>query len=774
MMSAASSIAARSGPARRLVMSLLAACTAALLLLGQSGAALADPPAASPAATQPANTPDQQRLENVILAAKQYLGVPYRVGTEGPSLFDCSGLVFRAFSDVGLVDRIGGARLRAAGYMRWFASRGLMTADESQAQRGDLVIYNGGTHIGIFLGDGRVISALTNPFGVTVHSLHGVGLPVTGFLRPDWSGKGEVPPFVPVNLPDVPEAPVTLVQGADWMPALDSSVTAPAQRDGKEVVELRTPNSRTFANADGTYTTEFHAQPIFYQPAGTTDRADLAPIDLTFSADAKTDSATVASSPVVITTRPADDADGFISAVTGDFSVSLGLATQSGIDSSKSVPMVVEGGRVVDYFDLQPQHVGLRVAGRTDGFKSFIVLNKATDQNRFSFVLDAPGLTAALADDGSIALSAADGLVVGRLPAPVLLDSSDVDGNGGGVFTSAASWSLDTTGDAPVLTAVIDRDYLEEAVLPAFLDVSLVGFGGAAPGADVTFVSSTHPNANLTGLQRPESAGYDELWLGHQPNTRNDNAVLLRFNGLAALLGTVDVASASLELLPYLQKTANGATVVRRATSDWSASSVTWLTQPTADDEDALTVTTEGGAWSTIDVSAYMTDVLSRGMADYGLVLSGDGSAGTSWKRLAGSDAGGNAEFGPRLVVTWSGLRPSALPADPAAAGTLSWASPSFAAPQARYQVEISDDGFATAATASGTVKGQAGKAASWSVPPDALGDGAYEWRVRVKYGTDTAWSPWSTPASLTVGVPALSGAGDGVLVPHGAVATPA
>ena len=107
---------------------------------------------------------------------------------------------------------------------------------------------------------------------MTVHSLHGVNEPVTGFLRPDWSGKGEVPPFVPItNLPDVPEVPVSLVPGADWMPVLDPSLSAPAQREGNEVVELRTLNSRTFANRDGTFTTEFHAQPIFYQPAGTTN-----------------------------------------------------------------------------------------------------------------------------------------------------------------------------------------------------------------------------------------------------------------------------------------------------------------------------------------------------------------------------------------------------------------------------------------------------------------------------------------------------------------------
>src|SRR4051794_2894464 len=56
--------------------------------------------------------------EAVIAAAKQYLDYPFQIGSEGPNKFDCSGLVFRAFTDAGEGPRIGGMRLRAAGYMQ--------------------------------------------------------------------------------------------------------------------------------------------------------------------------------------------------------------------------------------------------------------------------------------------------------------------------------------------------------------------------------------------------------------------------------------------------------------------------------------------------------------------------------------------------------------------------------------------------------------------------------------------------------------------------------
>ncbi len=126
--------------------------------------------------------------EAVIAAAQQYLGHPFQLGSEGPKFFDCSGLVYRAFSDAGELPRIGGLRLRAEGYMQYFVSRGRFTRDEAEAVRGDLVIYEMGVHIGIYLGNGRVISALINPWGVSIHSLHGVHLQVSYFLHVNWGG----------------------------------------------------------------------------------------------------------------------------------------------------------------------------------------------------------------------------------------------------------------------------------------------------------------------------------------------------------------------------------------------------------------------------------------------------------------------------------------------------------------------------------------------------------------------------------------------------------
>jgi cell wall-associated NlpC family hydrolase len=139
-------------------------------------------PGLAPAPAMAARNPAQA----VLVEARKYLGTPYKLGTEGPNLFDCSGFIYRAFKDAGELPRIGGMRLRAAGYMRWFVTRGLFTRDEAKAEPGDLVVWNNGSHAGIYLGDGKAISALKNPHGITVHSIHGISLPLTYFLRVDW------------------------------------------------------------------------------------------------------------------------------------------------------------------------------------------------------------------------------------------------------------------------------------------------------------------------------------------------------------------------------------------------------------------------------------------------------------------------------------------------------------------------------------------------------------------------------------------------------------
>lgn len=127
--------------------------------------------------------------EAVIEIAQSYLGTPYRLGAEGPAFVDCSGLIFRVFADAGELPLIGGGRRRAIGYYGWFRNRGMITTNIDGGTRGDLVYYRRDnsrwSHIGVYLGDGKVLSALTT--GVAVHRLQALEQSrFVAFLRVNW------------------------------------------------------------------------------------------------------------------------------------------------------------------------------------------------------------------------------------------------------------------------------------------------------------------------------------------------------------------------------------------------------------------------------------------------------------------------------------------------------------------------------------------------------------------------------------------------------------
>jgi uncharacterized protein YycO len=138
-------------------------------------------PAATPEAVE-ANT--STRAADVIRVAKAQLGKPWVYGATGPGSFDCSGLVIYAFKQTGNLGVIGNGKFRSARAMYdYFRSKGKTS---SSGRPGDLVVWGGGTHIGIYLGDGKAISTLTS--GVKVHGVHAVTAKFTAYLKTGLSG----------------------------------------------------------------------------------------------------------------------------------------------------------------------------------------------------------------------------------------------------------------------------------------------------------------------------------------------------------------------------------------------------------------------------------------------------------------------------------------------------------------------------------------------------------------------------------------------------------
>lgn len=104
--------------------------------------------------------------QDLVESATKYLGTPYVWGGEtlAEGGLDCSGLVQLSLADLGItgVPRVA----------RDQATIGQAVPSLAEALPGDLVILSGGSHIGIYVGDGKMIDAPKPGKAVTVRDVY--------------------------------------------------------------------------------------------------------------------------------------------------------------------------------------------------------------------------------------------------------------------------------------------------------------------------------------------------------------------------------------------------------------------------------------------------------------------------------------------------------------------------------------------------------------------------------------------------------------------------
>jgi cell wall-associated NlpC family hydrolase len=165
--------------------------------------------AALTAAGAGATTTSTPTGQDLVTAATRYVGVPYVWG--GESLdeggLDCSGLVQRALADLGVTDVPRVAREQM--------TLGTAVPSLDQALPGDLVVFGGGTHIGIYVGGGRMIDAPQPGKAVTVRDVYAEPTAIRRVL---------------------PQAGATTTATTTATPATASTAVAAAQRAALEVL----------------------------------------------------------------------------------------------------------------------------------------------------------------------------------------------------------------------------------------------------------------------------------------------------------------------------------------------------------------------------------------------------------------------------------------------------------------------------------------------------------------------------------------------------------
>jgi peptidoglycan DL-endopeptidase CwlO len=117
---------------------------------------------AAPPINVPVGNPGVGHPEAAQIAL-HYLGVPYVWGGSSPSGFDCSGLVMYVYAQLGI-------SLPHYTVAQWNAT---LPVSSSAMQPGDLVFFNGLSHVGIYIGGGQFVDAPHTGAVVRIDNLSG-------------------------------------------------------------------------------------------------------------------------------------------------------------------------------------------------------------------------------------------------------------------------------------------------------------------------------------------------------------------------------------------------------------------------------------------------------------------------------------------------------------------------------------------------------------------------------------------------------------------------
>ena len=146
----------------------LAGSHVALCVCGSSWTISAPSPTttAATATTPPPPAALRPGYPQAASIALKYLGVPYRWGGASPATgFDCSGLVMYVYAQLG----VQLPHQAAAQYTDGVA------VPRDQLQPGDLVFFDGLSHVGIYIGGGQFVDAPHTGSAARIDSLGGLG-----------------------------------------------------------------------------------------------------------------------------------------------------------------------------------------------------------------------------------------------------------------------------------------------------------------------------------------------------------------------------------------------------------------------------------------------------------------------------------------------------------------------------------------------------------------------------------------------------------------------
>ncbi|MFD8079268.1 DNRLRE domain-containing protein [Streptomyces sp. NPDC059718] len=522
-----------------------------------------------------------------------------------------------------------------------------------------------------------------------------------------------------------------------------------------EVLSARTSDSTTWALPSGELQTAAYAGPVRVKQDGTWQDIDTSLSDTGTSLTPQAAAADIAVS---------DGGDTALASVAkGDKSFGLGWQDEL------PTPQVKDDTASYDLGEGQT----LTVTALPQGFSQNVVLDQQPDGPvSYRIPLDLDGLKLSQADSGHLLLKDSDGKLVAEAPAPMMWDSTKNEVSGEPEHQARVATKIETGDDGrQTLVLTPAADFLATATYPVTVDPTST----LAETTDTWIQTPDYEDSQVSSTEL-KSGTYDAG--GHIARS------YLMFD-VAKFKGK-HITDTNLALYSYYASTCSttgAGTQIRRITTSWSSSTVTWHTQPSTTATGAVTNKAALGWNSSCPAGTMNFDIdtivqaWADGSANYGLqVRSADETDTLTWRRFrsANYNSGVDGATEPHLTVTYNSyattastaIQPSVLNAyngkryvtslTPTLSAKVTDADGSTV--KGQFEVTPNPAYADTTYTYTGTSASVASGSTAKLTIPSANAFPAtthLQFRVRGYDGTDYgAWSGY-TPFSMNTGMPA-------------------
>lgn len=461
--------------------------------------------------------------------------------------------------------------------------------------------------------------------------------------------------------------------------AVASTQESAIQEAQEEVVSMRSETSRTYANPDGTYTTEIAEKPIHYKED---EGSKWLPIDNTLvpiaAEDAVANKANSFTAKFSETTNTTED---LVHVQEGDLAVSL-----TPVGPEETVPETVQNdiqsvtgevdSNTILYTDVYP-NADIKYTVGIDSVKEDIILKEKPEEETptsYSFKLDLTGLSYDVLENKQIILSdKATKEPVFFLEAPFMYDSFKPEGyqeNDGvtsfaeGALSYDLEMKVEERDEQLFIELVPNREWLtsEERVYPVVIDPTIAKFQPQAKLED-TNIRSHFPN-NTGGSETTLGVG-----LYQDATQTNKIRSLLKFD-LSSIPSGTSVLDVNLNM--WLASVWNDTDLdvdLHEATNSWTESGATWSKRDgvnswlkSGGDYSSPILGTQNLSYLTDSIANYKWNIpvttvhrwIHDPQTNKGLLLKANDETVKTWKKFISSDEALSPSKTPLLAVTYT------------------------------------------------------------------------------------------------------------------------